>query len=285
MYGSDPNDKVVKLDCIGHIQKCLGTALRKLKAQYRGQKLSDGKSIGGTGRLTDSLINSLQNYYGSAIPQGKGNVQEMAKAVKATLLHCNSTDETPRHHLCPAGEKSWCKWQAAQAKGIEYHHHKAPILEAILRLLKPFYDRLRSPALLEKCIDGYTQNANESLHSVVWRLCPKELFLGKTSVDTACAMAVCCFNDGALSLRCIAHRLQLETSKFCDRTPSQKDKKRINNSRYKFTEVAKNLRKRVRWKRKGLDDQHQEREGPMYIPGGFDSGEHGPSKHPFTCTK
>ena len=60
MYGSDPNDKVVKLDCIGHIQKRLGTALIKLKAQYRGQKISDGKSIGGVGRLTDSLINSLQ---------------------------------------------------------------------------------------------------------------------------------------------------------------------------------------------------------------------------------
>ena len=61
--------------------------------------------------VTDSLINSLQNYYGSVIRQGKGNgnVQEMAKAVKATLLHCNSTDETPRHHLCPGGEKSWCK--------------------------------------------------------------------------------------------------------------------------------------------------------------------------------
>ena len=173
VYGSDPDDKVVKLDYIGHIQKRLGTALRNLKAQYRGQKLSDGKSIGGAGRLTDSLINSLQNYYGSAIRQGKGNVQEMAKAVKATLLHCNSTDETPRHHLCPAGEKSWCKWQAAQAKGKEYHHHKAPIPESILQLLKPTYDRLGSPTLLEKCIDGYTQNANKSLHSVVWRLCPK----------------------------------------------------------------------------------------------------------------
>ena len=96
-------------------------------------------------------------------------------------------------------------------------------------------------------------------------------------------MAVCRFNDGALSLRSIAHRLQLETSKFCNRTLSQKDKKCINNS--SSTEVAKNLRKRVRRKSKGLDDQHQEREGPMYIPGGFDSEEPGPSKRPFTCTK
>ena len=284
VYGTDSDDKIVKLDCIGHVQKRLGTALRNLKAQYRGKKLSDGKSIGGAGRLTDLLINSLQNYYGSAIRHGKdSSVQVMVKAVKATLLHCNSTDEAPRHHLCPAGEKSWCKWQVAQAKGEEYHHHKAPIPEAILQLLKPIYDRLGSPTLLEKCIHGYTQNANESLHSLVWKLCPKELFLGKTSVDTACAMAVCRFNDGALSLRSIAHRLQLETSTFCDHTLTQKDKQRISNSRYKCTEAAKRLRKRARRKRKGLDDRHQEREGPMYIPGGFDSGEPGPSKR--LCTR
>ena len=94
-------------------------------------------------------------------------MQEMAKAVKATLLHCNSKDETPRHRLCPAGEKSWCKSQAAQAKGKEYHHHKVPILEAILHLLKRTCDRLGSPTLLKKCIDGYMQNATKSLYSII----------------------------------------------------------------------------------------------------------------------
>ena len=216
IYGDGDGDKIEKLDCIGHIQKRLGTALRKLKVQYRGQKLSDGKSIGGAGRLTDSFINSLQNYYGSAIRQGKDNLQEKVKAVKATLLHHNSTDGAPRHHLCPPGLSSWCKWQVAQAQGKEYHHQKPPIPEAIVHLLKPIYDRLGSPTLLEKCIGGYTQNANESLHSVVWRLCPKELFLGKTSIDTACAIAVCRFNDGAASFQSLAHRLQLETSPFCN---------------------------------------------------------------------
>ena len=92
----------------------------------------------------------------------------------------------------------------ASANGEEFHHHKNPIPEAILHLLKPIYSRLGSFSLLEKCLHGYTQNANESLHSVVWKFCPKELFLGKISVDTACAMAVCSFNDGATSLSTIA---------------------------------------------------------------------------------
>ena len=107
-YGSDPDQQVKKLDCVGHVQKRLGSALRDLKNCYRGQKLSEGKTIGGARRLTGALINSLQNYYGDVIRRNKGNIDGM-RGVQATLLHLNSTDETPRHHLCPEGRDSWCK--------------------------------------------------------------------------------------------------------------------------------------------------------------------------------
>ena len=59
-YGAD--HFVEKMDCVEHVQKHMGTALRNLKEQYRGQKLADGKTIGGSGRLTYNTINSLQNY-------------------------------------------------------------------------------------------------------------------------------------------------------------------------------------------------------------------------------
>ena len=111
-YGKD--HLVEKMDCVGHVQKRMGTALRNLKVQCRGKKLADGKTIGGAGRLTDKVINSLQNYYGDAIRRNKGDVQAMMKAVQATLLHSNSTNEQPRHHLCPVGPDSWCRWQVAQ---------------------------------------------------------------------------------------------------------------------------------------------------------------------------
>ena len=102
---------VEKIDCIGHAQKRMGTALRKLKDQYKGQKHSDGKTIGGKGRLTKVLISTLQNYYGDAIRRNKGDIQGMLRAVQASLLHLNSSDENPRHHLCPKGPNSWCKYQ------------------------------------------------------------------------------------------------------------------------------------------------------------------------------
>ena len=57
--------EVKKLECVGHrqyLQKRLGARLRKLKTTNKSV-LSDGKPIGGKGRLTDNMINKLQNYY------------------------------------------------------------------------------------------------------------------------------------------------------------------------------------------------------------------------------
>ena len=42
--------------------------------------------------------------------------------------------------------------------------------------LKPIYERLSKPELLDKCLHGLTQNACESFNSLVWQRCPKEHF-------------------------------------------------------------------------------------------------------------
>ena len=58
-----------KLECVGHVQKRLWTRLQKLRNDMKGKNLSDDKGILGKGRLTDKLINKMQNYYGMAIHQ------------------------------------------------------------------------------------------------------------------------------------------------------------------------------------------------------------------------
>ncbi|GFX13371.1 uncharacterized protein TNCV_2191261 [Trichonephila clavipes] len=60
-YGDD--HLIQKVECVGHVQKRMGTRLRKLKLVYSKKKLSDGKTIGGKGRLTDSFIDKLAHYY------------------------------------------------------------------------------------------------------------------------------------------------------------------------------------------------------------------------------
>lgn len=72
-YG--PDVEIVKEECVGHIQKRLGSGLRKLKKEWAGKKLPDGLPIRGAGRLTDDLIERLQMYYGNAI---RSNTQRSA---------------------------------------------------------------------------------------------------------------------------------------------------------------------------------------------------------------
>lgn len=59
-YGEDLI--VQKLECIGHVQKRMGSRLRKLK--FSGAKLPDGKPLGGKRRLTDVAIDNIQKFYG-----------------------------------------------------------------------------------------------------------------------------------------------------------------------------------------------------------------------------
>ena len=63
---------VTKEECVGHVQKRLRTALRKYKADKKGKKLSDVKGVGGRGRLTDKIMDKMQNYYGKAIRGEQG---------------------------------------------------------------------------------------------------------------------------------------------------------------------------------------------------------------------
>ncbi|CAN7944544.1 unnamed protein product [Ixodes hexagonus] len=51
--------EISKLECIGHVQKRMGTRLRRLKKENKVGKLSDGKGLSGRGRLTDAVIDKL----------------------------------------------------------------------------------------------------------------------------------------------------------------------------------------------------------------------------------
>ncbi|GFU00080.1 integrase catalytic domain-containing protein [Trichonephila clavipes] len=62
IYGNEY--PIEKLECIGHVMKRMGTRFRRLKAQLKGQILSDGKCLSKKNRLTEHEIDNLQSYYG-----------------------------------------------------------------------------------------------------------------------------------------------------------------------------------------------------------------------------
>ena len=108
-----------------------------------GKKIEDGKGIGGKGRLTLKRIDTLQNFYGKAIRDNRGDAKAMSRATHAILKHYSSTPDQPRHEDCPVGKNSWCSFNRDKATGEKTHLPvKDPLPEAVIKVMQPTFDRL-----------------------------------------------------------------------------------------------------------------------------------------------
>ncbi|OXU23639.1 hypothetical protein TSAR_003926 [Trichomalopsis sarcophagae] len=77
---------ISKKECCGHVQKRFGTQLRNLKKN---------KKLGGKGKLTDKIIDTLQTYYDNAIRAHSDLIEDMTRAICAIFYHEASTDKNP----------------------------------------------------------------------------------------------------------------------------------------------------------------------------------------------
>ena len=127
----------------------------------------------------------------------------------------------------------------------------------------------------------YTQNTNESLHSTLWKFCPKILFMGK-NVEMACALATISFNDGSASLVQVSDQLQLKTTPHCKKYLRRKDRLRVKKSITSSSAHGKQARRAALRRRKGFEDKKKDSKGVMYSAGTFDTdiASSGPSKRP-----
>ena len=192
--------QVTKEECVSHVQKRLGTALRNLGGKQRVKA-----GYGGTGKLTEITITRLEYYFGQSLKK-KVNTspEEMRDCIMSSFFHCSSTDANPCHHLCPKSEQSWCFYEKAKAKGETPPSHttmrvKFDLAPEQLENVKKVYTRLTTDEMMTRCMRGKTQNANESLHARVWNYCPKHINTTKRQVDFAVATAVSNFNVGYLA--------------------------------------------------------------------------------------
>ncbi|KAJ4425814.1 hypothetical protein ANN_27440 [Periplaneta americana] len=228
VYG---NVKVSKLECCEHVQKRMGTRLRKLCKDMKGKKCSDGKPLTGRGRLTDSAIDQLQTYYGLAIRRNAGkDVEKVRRAVWAIYFHKYSTDEEPYHTLCPPGtdEDCWCGYNKASVTGNKYsHQHSLP--PAVMDEIKPIFRDLSNQELLKKCLHGNTQNPNESFNHCIWERIPKTVFVGLKTLKQGVLDAVICFNDGCVSRLNVLESLGIEVGPNTKTALYAIDKKRFED--------------------------------------------------------
>ncbi|GFU90649.1 uncharacterized protein TNCV_2092461 [Trichonephila clavipes] len=203
-YGDDY--LIQKIECVGHVQKIMGTRLRKLILVYSKKKLSDGKTIGGKGRLTDSLIDKLAHYYGNAIRCNSTSVKEMRKAIWAVF-----------RVILAALMMNRCTGFVLQ---IQIHG--------------PVFADLSHPALLKKCLGGKTQNPNESLNSLIWKFCPKTIGSRLQIAEIAANLETSVFNDGNQILITILEKFGLKINRNVCVPLAERDNRRIFTSRQRL---------------------------------------------------
>lgn len=206
------------------------------------------KLAGGQGRLTNSRIDAIQNFYGKAIRDHKGDAAGMAKATHAILRHYSSTPENPHHEDCPQGAGSWCSYNRDLATGGNTHEPiKDPLPQAIVDVVQPTFDRLGDEQFLAGCENCLDQNNNESLHHMIWGMSPKEQFTSQQEASLSVSLGVLVFNNGmnnTLSKLLPMVNMQVEPAMHLGW--ERIDNKRISSSDYKTQSSVKKRRKKLR---------------------------------------
>ena len=187
------------------------------------------------------------------------------------LLHFSLSDEHPKHVHCPIGEKSWCFWQRAIATSNDPGSHKEhdTLPSDIGRRLVPIFQRLSEDNLLKRCVRNKTQNPNESLHSTIWKYCPKAIFVGRKTMETAVALAVCRFSMGSSFQQTLCRIVGIQSGSFLKQANAEKDSERLLLAEKKQTKSWKKRRHELKYKSSKHNQKMEVKEGETYAAGSF----------------
>ncbi|CAF4611643.1 unnamed protein product [Rotaria sp. Silwood2] len=99
-------------------------------------------------------------------------------------------------------------------KGTKYDQQKHSLPKYVMEAIKPVFEDLASKETLQHVLNGSSQNANESFHSFLWSMAPKNRYCSGTIIDICLGLAVMIYNDGYLSIGEILHELLGEMGHF-----------------------------------------------------------------------
>ena len=249
IHKADPYDGIMteRHECVNHVGKRMAKQLRNRVKECSKQKPKVTLGGKGYGKLRPDVITKLQKYFTNAI-RNNSTVPDMQNAILATLDHCSSTDDEPRHGRCPQGEDSWCFFQRAISNGVptEHFHHadeiSTPLCQLVVDKIQGIYTTMSDEKLLRKCLLQTTQNANEAIHSVIWARCPKHLFATKKRVEIATAVGIGEFNFGSQSTKDYMCALHLPVGEQTVKFGQKRDSTRVYKADLACTTQAKRYR-------------------------------------------
>ena len=255
-----------KLERVGHVKKRLGTRLRNKIKEYKGT----ATSLSGRGKLTESIINSLQNFYGKAIRENTNQLYLMKESVGAILWHCTQFDDLNfRHRFCPEGRESWCSYKKDQATGEKTYVSNINLPKWNHDIIKPVFLNLSDNVLLSKCLHGETQNVNEGLNQIIWLKCPKAIYVERPTLEIGVYSAVLQYNEGAQGFIPVLKHFEFSSGLYFNQGVLHRNNVSIRTSQQKDSDTGKKRRKALRRRKKGFIDKEKESETiEPYVSGG-----------------
>ena len=173
-------------------------------------------------------IDKMQNYFGETIRNNVGNIESKENDVWAAIFKhmiqdiSQSLDEQPS--LCP--KDSWCTYWSNREK----YNNQKPLASVFIEVMKPVYKlfiNLSKRELLNRRLQGLTQNQNEAINGLLWSKCPKKKFCGKVKVLLAVSKTIIHLNTGSGSRETLLNQLNIDSSKNMLSAVRREDHKRI----------------------------------------------------------
>ena len=123
-----------------------------------------------------------------------------------------------QHDRCPFSTESWCYIRKNQAQ-IAADEETVPVVlrepylnPSEFQRVNDVFNKFASLAMCGILTLVKTQNANESLHSVLWHKAPKTKRVGQKSLQATASLAVASFNDGSMIFASVLADLGVNSS-------------------------------------------------------------------------
>ena len=146
----------------------------------------------------ESRLYRLELFY--CYLQNRGTTPDkLSRALRLLLDHAAGN-----HSGCPTGENSWCRWNRPPSSTTPATLTTFTTID--IQKVREAFNSYATTNFCSHLTLGLTQNANESLHNMIWS---KNKYVSPQSIRTSTAIAVLICNEGELSLFGIMYDLGL----------------------------------------------------------------------------
>ena len=209
--------------------------------------------------------------YQLAVKHHLGCTDQILQSILAIPYHYSATDENAAiaHGKCPLGAKSWCKYQAAVAQGVEPPKHPNFLGPEAVKLVKEVFDRYNydKPFFIEQIADGQTSNHNEALHNILFTMVPKSNAISYNTMLLGSALAVIRYNGGFSDLFQAFDILGIERGAAVEELFAELDNKRVQRG---YTTKERMLQRFLdRQARSSKESRKIKKHGAGYCSGKF----------------